>query len=188
MQKIYFLDGKAVTKTQLLINAETASLKTKAKNKKRLREGLIFRPVKGYRSWGDFIGGCQQIVYNSVPNINIKSIINKALEQSGISDPCAAVFRLNGQSFVYSERGKPIIYNARLLVERGGTWYKEEDKDGNIIDWYLEDRDPDRTVAGEYLLTEKVEFPNEMTEEWQKLCISRYGHVYDKYHIVPERG
>lgn len=188
MQKIYFLGGKVVTKTQYLQEAETESLKTKSKNKRRLREGLIFRPVKGYRSWGDFIGGCQQIGYNSVDKINIKSIIAKKLEEKGIDYPCIAVFRLDNQSFVYAERGNPVIYNARLLIEHGGTWYKEKDKDGNIIDWYLEGRDPDRTLEGEYLLTEKIDFPNEMSEEWQAICIDRYGKdICDKYHIAPER-
>ena len=185
LQKIYFLDGKAVTKTQLLCDAEATSLKTKAKNKKRLRESLIFRPVEGYKTWGEFMGNCQLITYNSVPSINIKSIINRALDSRGVRQPCIAVFRLSGQSFVYSEKGQPIIYNAKLLVDRGGTWYKEEDEYGFITDWYLADADADRDIEGEYLLTEKVDFPNEMTEDWQELCLSRYGQVCDKYHIVP---
>ena len=185
MQKIYFLDGKAVTKTQLLHEAEAKSIKTKSKNKRRLRESLIFRPVKGYKTWGEFVGGCQQIGYGSVPKINIKSIISKALESRGITEPCIAVFRLNGQSFVYSERGKPVIYNARLIVERGGTWYKEKDRDGIITDWYLGDRDSARVFENEYLLTEKIEFPSDMSEEWQEICFDRYGQVCDKYHIVP---
>ena len=162
MQKIYFIDGKAVTKTQLLCDAESLSLKTKSKNNRRLREGLVFRLVKGYKTWGEFMGNCQEITYNSVPKISLKSIINRALESRGIVEPCIAVFRLNGQSFVYSEKGKPIIYNARVLYERGGTWNKEEDEDGNIIDWYLADRDADRTVEGEYLLTERIDFHNEL--------------------------
>lgn len=155
MQKIFFLDGEVITKTELIHKAEKASLKTKSKNKKRLREGLIFRPVKGYRSWGDFVGGCEQIGSRAASNIDIRKMIDKKLESKGIDYPCIAVFRMGNHSFVYAERGNPVIYNARLLVERGGTWYKEEDRDGNIIDWYLEDRDPDRTVEGEYLLTEK---------------------------------
>lgn len=188
MQRIFFLDGKATTKTQLLCDAESASLKTKAKNKRRLREGLIFRPVKGYKSWGEFIGACQQISYNAVPGINIKSIINRSLESSASTEPCAAVFRLNGQSFVYAERGRPIIFNARLIIEHGGTWCKEQDRYGNITDWYLDDQDFDRTIEGEYLLIDKVEFPSEMSLEWQEACLNRYGQVYDKYHIVPEKG
>lgn len=187
MQKIYFLDGNVVTKTQLLCDAEKKSVRTKSKNKRRLREGLIFRPVKGYKSWGEFIGNCQQITYNSVPRINIRSIINKALESREIVDPCIAVFRLKGQSFVYAEKGKPIIFNARLLVERGGTWYKEEDWEGNVVGWFLGDRDPDRTVEGEYLLIERVEFPNEMSKEWQDFCLRRYGSICDKYHIIPDK-
>lgn len=185
MQKIYFINGKAVTKTQLLHDAENVSRKTKSKNKRRLREALIFRPVKGYKNWGEFIGGCQQIGYNSVPHANVKSIITKALESRGITEPCIAVFRLNGQSFVYAERGKPVIYNGRLLVERGGTWCKEKDRDGYITDWYLIDKDADRTIAGEYLLTEKIDYPSDMSEEWQGICFDRYGEVCDRYHIIP---
>ena len=187
MQKIYFLDGKAVTKTQLLCDAEATSLKTKSKNKRRLREGLVFRMVEGCKTWGEFIGNCQQITYNSVPSINIKRIISKALDSRGISEPCIAVFRLNGQSFVYSEKGRPVIYNGRLIIDHGGTWCKEEDEDGNITDWYLVDKDPSRSIEGEYLLTEKIDFPNEMTKDWQKLCLSRYGEICDEYHIVLER-
>ena len=185
MQKIYFLDGKAFTKTQVIHEVEVKSIKTNSKNKRRLREGLIFRPVKNYKTWGEFIGGCEHVGYNSVPKINIKSIIHKALESRGITEPCIAVFRLNGQSFVYSERGKPVIYNARLIVERGGTWYKEKDRDGIITDWYLGDRDAARIFENEYLLTQKIEFPSDMSDEWQKICLDRYGQVCDKYHIVP---
>ena len=30
--------------------------------------------------------------------------------------------------------------------------------------------------------------PNEMSEEWQAICIDRYGKdICDKYHIAPER-
>ena len=185
MQKIYFIDGKAVTKTQLLNDAESESLKTCAKNKRRLREGLIFRPVKNYKSWGQFLGNCQLIGHNSVPNISIRGIIFRALESRGVTDPCIAVFRLSGQSFVYSEKGKPVIYNAKLLVERGGTWLREEDDEGYVIDWYLGDRDADRTQKNELLLTEEVPFPSDMSDDWQEICIERYGRVYDKYHIIP---
>lgn len=185
MQKIYFINGEAITKTKLLCDAEATSSKTKSKNKRRLREGLVFRPVKNYKTWGEFMGNCQQITYNSVSKINIKSIIIKALESREITEPCIAVFRLNGQSFVYSEKNGPVIFNARLLVERGGTWYKEEDEDGNIVNWYVEDRDADRTVKGEYLLTESIDFPDDMTEGWQKYCLQRYGKICDKYHIIP---
>ncbi len=187
MQKIYFINGKAITKTQLLNDAESESLKTRSKNKRRLRESLIFRPAKNYKSWGQFIGNCQMIGHNSVPDISIRGIIFRALESRGIVDPCIAVFRLSGQSFVYSEKGKPVIYNARLLIERGGTWYREEDDEGFIIDWYLADRDADRTMEGEILLTESIPFPSDMSDEWQEICTSRYGQICDKYHIVPER-
>ena len=187
LQKIYFLDGKAVTKTQLLCDAEATSLRTKSKNKRRLREGLVFRMVKDYKTWGEFVGGCQQITYNSVPNINVKIIIKRALDSQAIYGPCIAVFRLNGQAFVYSEKGRPVIYNARVLIDRGGTWCKEEDECGNITDWYLADRDIDRAIDGEYLLIDKIDFPNGMSDEWRELSLIRYGQVCDKYHIVPER-
>lgn len=186
MQKIYFLDGKAVTKTQIIHDAEERSLKTKAKNKRRLREGLVFRMVRDYKSWREFIGSCEQIGYASVPNIRIKSIIERALASRGITEPCIAVFRLNGHSFVYSERGKPVIYNGRLRIERGGAWYSEKDLDGNIVGWFLDDIDADRTTEGEYLLIDEIDFPSEMTEEWQKYCRNRYGEVCDKYHIIPK--
>jgi hypothetical protein len=185
LQKIYFLDGRAVTKTQIIHDAEKKSLKTKSKNKRRLREGLVFRFVKDYKSWREFVGGCEQIGYASVPDINVRSIVEKALGWQGITEPCIAVFRLNGHSFVYSERGKPVIYNAKLRIERGGTWCLEKDRDGNIVGWFLNDIDADRTTEGEYLLTDKIDFPNEMSEEWRAFCRNRYGEVCDKYHIVP---
>ena len=186
MQKIYFLDGRAVTKTQIIHDAEKKTLKTKSKNKRRLREGLVFRFVKDYKSWREFIGGCEQIGYASVPDINVTSIITRALESRGITEPCIAVFRLNGYSFVYSEKGKPFICNGKLRIERGGTWYPEEDMDGNVVGWRLGGIDADRTTKGEYLLTDKIDFPNEMSEKWQEYCHSRYGEVCDKYHIVPK--
>lgn len=186
MQKIYFLDGEAVTKTQIIHEAEKKTMKTKSKNKRRLREGLVFRFVKNYKSWREFIGSCEQIGYASVPDINVKSIITRALESRGITEPCIAVFRLNGHSFVYSERGKPLILNGKLRIERGGTWYSEEDRDGNIVGWYLSGIDADRATKGEYLLTDKIDFPNEMNEQWQKYCRERYGEVCDKYHIIPK--
>lgn len=185
MQKIYFLDGEAVTKTQIIHEAEKKTMKTKSKNKRRLREGLVFRFVKDYKSWREFIGGCEQIGYASVPDINVKSIVNRALESRGITEPCIAVFRLNGHSFVYSERGKPVIYNAKLRVQHGGTWFSEKDIDGNVVGWFLGGIDADRTTKEEYLLTDKIDFPNEMSEEWRKFCHERYGEVCDKYHIVP---
>ena len=186
MQKIYFLDGAAVTKTQIVHEAEKKSIKTKAKNKRRLREGLVFRMVKNYKSWREFIGSSEQIGYASVPGINVKSIITRALGSRNVTEPCIAVFRLNGHSFVYSEKGKPFIYNGKLRIERGGSWYSEEDRDGNIVGWYLSGIDADRTAKGEYLLTDKIDFPNEMSEEWQKYCHERYGEVCDKYHIIPK--
>lgn len=186
MQKIYFLDGKAITKTQIIHDAEKKSLKTKSKNKRRLREALVFRFVKDYKSWREFIGGCEQIGYASVPDINVRSIVERALDSRGITEPCVAVFRLNGYSFVYSERGKPVIYNAKLRIERGGTWCKDEDEEGNILGWFLGGIDPDRTAKGEYLLTDKIDFPSEMSYEWQDYCLKRYGEVCDKYHIIPK--
>lgn len=200
-QKIYFLPkGKngvfettgefreivAITKTQLLNEAESKTLIARTKNKRRLRESLIFRRVKGYTSWSQFIGNSQLIGHDSVPGANIKSIILRALESRGETEPCIAVFKMGGQSFVYSERGKPVIYNGKLYVEKGGSWYREEDKDGIITGWYLENRDADRTKEGEYLLTDNIPFPSDMDEEWRELCTERYGGpICDKYHIVP---
>ncbi len=201
-QKVYFLPrGKyglfgptgefgeivAVTKTQLLNEAESKSLSSRTKNKRRVRESLIFRPVKNYKSWSHFIGDCQTIGYDSISGVNIEHTINKALESRGIEEPCIAVFKMNGHSFVYSERGKPVIYNGRLYIEKGGSWYREEDADGNITNWYLEDRDADRTKEGEYLLTDTIPFPSDMDEAWREICTERYGQICDKYHIVPER-
>ena len=200
-QKLYFLPkGKhgifeptgefrevvAITKTQLLNEAGSKTLSQPAKNKRRLRESLVFRPVKGYKSWNQFIGNCEMIEHDSVSGISLKGIISRALESRGVEEPCIAVFRMNGQSFVYTERGKPVIYNGRLFIERGGSWYREEDNEGNIVNWYLEDRDADRTMENEYLLTESIPFPNDMDDAWQKICTERYGQICDKYHIVPE--
>ena len=202
MQKIYFLPkGKngifgptgefgeivAVTKTQLLNEAESRTIGSPTKNKGRVREGLVFRPVEGYKSWHQFIGDCQMIGHDSIPGVNIKGVINRALGSRNITKPCIAVFRLSGQSFVYTERGKPVIYNGRLLIDRGGSWYREEDREGNITGWFLEDNDAERTIDGAYLLTERVPFPSDMDEEWKELCTERYGQVCDRYHIVPER-
>ncbi|MDO4889337.1 MAG: hypothetical protein Q4A25_01420 [Candidatus Saccharibacteria bacterium] len=187
-QKVYFLPrGKnglfgptgefgeivAVTKTQLLNEAESKSLSARTKNKRRVRESLIFRPVKNYKSWSHFIGDCQTIGYDSISGVNIEHTINKALESRGIEEPCIAVFKMNDHSFVYSERGKPVIYNGRLYIEKGGSWYREEDAD--------------RTKEGEYLLTDTIPFPSDMDEAWREICTERYGQICDKYHIVPER-
>ena len=183
-------DGKTImiSKTQLLNEARNQTVEAKRKNKRRLREALVFRPVKGYKSWRQFIGDCQPIKDDSVAGVrSIKDIIARALEARGVEEPCIAVFRLDGKSYVYHERNRLKIYNGKLLIEKGGNWYREEDEEGNIIGWFLENRDADRTMEGEYLLTEEIPFPNDMDDAWQKICTERYGQICDKYHIVPER-
>ncbi len=175
-----------MTKTQILNRAEAATSQTKAKNKRRLREGLSFRMIEDYSTWGELIGNCQPIGYKSVSHVSIKSIVNRALEESEETRPCVVIFRLGNQNFIYSKGGMPIIFNARLFIERGGCWRYTMNKDGTIQDWFIVDADADRTTEGEILLTEPVPYPRNMSDEWRMLCFEHYGHIYDKYHIIPD--
>ena len=130
MTRLYFINGEPVTKSELLINAEKQTEKTKSKNKRRLREGLTFRLAKDYSSWGTFIGGCQPIGHKSVKHVSLEGIIANALKHDHITEPCVAIFRLKNKNFIYSDRSdQPIIINGHVLVDRGGTWrwYVDED-------------------------------------------------------------
>lgn len=185
MQKIYFFDGKAVTKTQLLNDAEKRTWQTKSKNKRRLRESLTFRFAKDYSSWNDFIGGCQAIGYKSVPHVSIRSIIYKALEKDKVTEPCVAVFRLNNQNFIFSNGDQPVIFNGRVIVDRGGNWQWYIDEKGNMI-WYIEDADASRSFQGEHVLVDPIPFPRSMSITAQETATKKYGKLSDIYHIVPD--
>ncbi len=185
MQKIYFFDGKAVTKTQLLNEAETKTRMTKSKNKRRLRESLTFRFASDYSDWGKFIGNCQPIGYKSVSHVSLEGIIEKALAKDNITEPCVAVFRLNHQNFIYSDGSLPVIFNGHILVDRGGSWQYYIENDGYLT-WYVDGADADRFIHGEYLLTEEIPFPRMMSLEDRKSAIEKYGQLYDRYHIIPD--
>lgn len=185
MYKVFFINGKAVTKTELLNDAEKKTRQTKSKNKRRLREGLTFRLAKDYSNWATFVGGYQPICIKSVPHINLESVILSELKKDGITEPCIAVFRLGNNNFVYSYGNKPVILNGRVIVDRGGSWKWYVDKDGNMI-WYVAGADSDRVIEGAHLLVNPIPFPRGMSKESHKIAMKEYGQLFDRYHIIPD--
>lgn len=186
MEKLFFVNGKAITKSQLLIDAEKQTRRTKSKNKRRLREGLTFRLAKDYSNWSTFVGGCRPIGYKSVAPISIDGIIQHALKKKAITEPCVAVFRLDNRNYIYSDRSdQPVIFNGRVLIDRGGSWKWRIDENGYMV-WYVDGADGDRMIRGEHLLVDPIPFPLRMSVEDHKTALEKYGQLFDRYHIVPD--
>ncbi|MBQ3326019.1 hypothetical protein IJG79_02660 [Candidatus Saccharibacteria bacterium] len=186
MQKIFFVKGKAITKTQILNDAERQTRLTKSKNKRRLREGLAFRLAKDYEYWGAFIGGCQPVSFKSVPHINLFSIITREMEKNQVCEPCVAVISLNGQNFIFSDSSdQPILFNGHVLYEGGGRWSYHIEDDGSLT-WSVIDADADRSKKGEILMTEPIPFPVYMSVEDREKATKQYGRLCNRYHIIPD--
>lgn len=180
-----YKEYKIVSLSQVVNEAISFSRNNAKLNKPHWREGLVFKLVKDFKDWDKLVGNCKPLKPKQIEGVKIEGMIYDALEDREVTDPCIAVFRVDGKSYVYCEGGHPKIFNGILYFEKGGNYYREEDEDGNIINWAIENNDADRTKEGEYLLTRDIPFPNDMSEEWRQNVIKRYGKICDRYHIVP---